>query len=300
MDAQLLVDAQATLGECPLWCERSGALYWTDIEGRTLTRWREAADGPEPRLRHWTLPERVACFALCESPGQLLLGLASGIALFNLESQALSPTIPVEPDMPQTRLNDGRCDAQGRFVFGMYNQVHGGAPIGYFYRVDAQLQIERLPLPPAKTANSIAFSPDGTRLYFADTPSRRIQCCDYRADGRIGAARLFATVAPDDGRPDGACVDAEGGLWNARYAGHCVARHDPDTGVVTERMTVPTGQVTCPAFGGAQLDRLFITTARQGLDEAALQREPAAGGVFAARPARRGLPERRFAGARRI
>ncbi|RYY99829.1 MAG: hypothetical protein EOO24_17015, partial [Comamonadaceae bacterium] len=100
VSAQLLVNARARLGECPLWCERSGALYWTDIESATVSRWRER-DG---QLRHWTLPERVGCFALCERPSTLLLGLASGIALFDLDSETLSPIRPVEPENPDTRI----------------------------------------------------------------------------------------------------------------------------------------------------------------------------------------------------
>ena len=118
MSVRLLVDAKARLGECPLWCERTNALYWTDIESATLSRWQEA-DGS---LRQWSLPERVGSFALCGEPSRLLLGLASGIALFDTVSEHLSPIRPVEPEHPGTRINDGRCDRQGRFVFGMFNR----------------------------------------------------------------------------------------------------------------------------------------------------------------------------------
>ncbi|RZI94020.1 MAG: gluconolaconase, partial [Variovorax sp.] len=177
VSAALRIDARARLGECPLWCESAGALYWTDIESSTLSRWREA-DGS---VRHWTLPERVGCFALCGDGSRLLLGLASGIAVFDLDSEALSPVIPVEAGHPGTRINDGRCDRQGRFVFGMFNR--GPEPIGHFYRVDRDLRIEQLALPPATVANSIAFSPDGRAMYYTDSPTRIIFRVDYRADG---------------------------------------------------------------------------------------------------------------------
>ena len=301
--AELLVDARATLGECPLWCERSRSLTWTDIDGATLTRWYEA-DGS---VREWKLPERVGSFALCEgaSPldsSQLLLGLASGVALFDLETEVLGTLTPVEADNPATRINDGRCDRQGRFVFGMYAAGRNALP-GHFYRVDAGrvdgsrvdagLHIERLPLPPAAVANSIAFSPDGARLYFTDTPTREIMCCDYFADGRIGAPRRFVRVPESEGFPDGSTVDADGGLWNAQWRGRCVVRYDTE-GRVTDRIELPASQITCPAFGGATLERLFATSARVTLSDDALRSEPQAGGVFAAAPGRRGLPEHRF------
>ena len=289
MKAELLVDAQARLGECPLWCEQSGNLYWTDIEAATLSCWHAA----DSSLRSWTLPERVGSFALCTAPYQLLLGLASGIALFNTETQALTRITPIEPDLPTTRINDGRCDAQGRFVFGMFNQAADEAAIGHFYRVNANLQLERLPLPRVACANSIAFSPDGVTMYFTDSPTRQIWCADYHADGRIGTPRPFVKLPSDEGFPDGSTVDAEGGLWNAQWKGSCVVRYS-SAGVETDRITVPAAHVTCMAFGGLQLDKLFITSARAGLSAQALRDEPRQGGVFAVQPGRRGRLEHRF------
>jgi L-arabinonolactonase len=287
---ELLVDARARLGECALWCERSAALYWTDIESATLTRWHAA----DASTRQWTLPERVGSFALCEQPSQLLLGLASGIALFDLETGSMSPIVAVEPESPTTRINDGRCDAQGRFVFGTFNEARDGAPIGHFYRVDATLAVERLPLPPVAVANSLAFDPEGSRLYFADSPTREIRCADYRADGRIGPSRLFTRLAASEGFPDGSAVDADGCLWNAQWDGSCVVRYD-HAGTATARIVLPTLRPTCVVFGGSALDRLFVTTARLGLNDAALREQPTAGAVFALAPGCSGLPEHRFA-----
>jgi L-arabinonolactonase len=287
--ADLLVDARARLGECALWCDLTGALYWTDIENSTLSRWH-AADG---RLRQWTLPERVGSFALCHEPSQLLLGLASGIALFDLEREALTPIVPVEPEQPRTRINDGRCDAQGRFVFGMFDQAARSEPIGHFCRVDSDLSVERLPLPSVAVANSIAFSPDGSRLYYADSPTREIHCCDYHADGRIGPSRLFARLPSSQRYPDGSTVDADGGLWNAQWQGSCVVRYD-NAGNESVSIRLPTSQPTSVVFGGPLLDHLFVTSARAGLDGQTLRVEPNAGGVFSVNPGWRGLPEHRF------
>ncbi len=288
MTARLLVDAQARLGECALWCEREGALYWTDIESSTLSRWR-ATDGG---VRQWTLPERVGSFALCEGDSTLLLGLASGIALFDTASERLSPVVPVEAGEPETRINDGRCDRQGRFVFGMFNRAE--APIGGFYRVHSDLHVERLALPPVGVANSIAFSPDGETMFFTDSPTRTIWRVAYGADGRIGTPQVFVQLSAHEGFADGSTVDADGGLWNAQWEGGHVVRYDA-TGVESARFELPASRLTCPAFGGALLDQLYVTSARIGLGAEALAREPHAGGVFVLEPGRRGLPEARFA-----
>ena len=286
MTAALAVAARNRLGECPLWCERTGALYWTDIEGNTISRLQ--ADG---QVREWTLPERVGCFAFCESPTQLLLGLASGIALFDLETQALSPTVAVEADQPTTRINDGRCDRQGRLVFGMFNPAE--QPVGSFYRVHPDLRVERLPLRQVAVANSIAFSPDGATMYYTDSPKRTIWCLDYGADGSLGTPRVFVRLAKEEGFADGSCVDAEGGLWNAQWEGGCVVRYAAN-GAETARLTLPVTRPTCPAFGGAGLDTLYVTSARGGLEKDALRSQPDAGGLFTLESRWRGLPESRF------
>ena len=285
--ARLAVDARDRLGECALWCERTASFWWTDIEGSKVCR-LQAGGG----VREWTLPERAGSFAFCAGgETKLLLGLASGIAVFDTADASLSPVIPVEADQPATRINDGRCDRQGRFVFGMYNPKEEA--IGGFYRVHPDLRVERLPLPPAGVGNSICFSPDGATMYYADSPARTIWSLDYHADGRIGAPRVFVRLGSDEGYPDGSCIDAEGGLWNAQWEGRCVVRYDGQ-GRETERVVLPVSRPTCPAFGGAGLDTLYVTSARGGLARERLREEPEAGGVFTAATRRRGLPETRF------
>jgi L-arabinonolactonase len=288
--ARLFVDAQARLGECPLWCERTNSLWWTDIEARTISR--RDADG---QVRHWIFPEKVGSFAFCAHDSRLLLGLASGIALFDPDNGHMSDVVPLNAGDADIRINDGRCDRQGRFVFGLFNKAE--APIGHFYRVAGDLSIERLALPPAGVGNSIAFSPDGGTMYYADSPARTIFSVDYRADGSLGEPRVFAKLPADAGFPDGSTVDAQGGLWNAQWLGSCIVRYD-SAGRESARFTLPVSKPTCPAFGGPELGELYITSARLGLDSDALQREPAAGGVIALQATWRGLPESRFALAR--
>jgi sugar lactone lactonase YvrE len=132
-------------------------------------------------------------------------------------------------------------------------------------------------------------------MYFADTYRAHILVFDYDADaGAIANERVFASC-PGPGRPDGSAIDAEGCLWNAEYAGGRVVRYRPD-GTIDRAIGLPVSQPTCCAFGGPALDHLFITTATQRLDAAALAGQPLAGGLFVARPGVSGLPEARFGG----
>ncbi|WP_321904001.1 SMP-30/gluconolactonase/LRE family protein [Paraburkholderia tropica] len=288
--AELLVHAKNALGEGATWCSRSGRLYWNDIEGASLARY-DAADGSH---RVWPMPERLACFALCEDADTLLIGLASRLAFFDLRTGEITPIVDVEPDLP-TRLNDGRCDRQGRFVFGTKYERKPFEKIGGFYRLNHDLTLEKLPLPVAAISNSIGFSPDGGTMYYADSFTREIRACDYGADGTIANDRLFVQVPSHEGEPDGSTVDSEGGLWNAQWAGECVVRYGPD-GVETERIRVPTVQPTCVTLGGEDYSTLYVTSARDGLDSDTLEREPHAGGVFVAQTRRTGLAEPRFLG----
>ncbi|WP_321840738.1 SMP-30/gluconolactonase/LRE family protein [Paraburkholderia bannensis] len=288
--AELLIDAKNALGEGATWCSRSARLYWNDIEGASLSRY-DSADGSH---RTWAMPERLACFALCEDPNRLLIGLASRLAFFDLETGEITPIVDVEPDLP-TRLNDGRCDRQGRFVFGTKYELKPFEKIGGFYRLNHDLTLEKLPLPVAAISNSIAFSPDGATMYYADSFTREIRACDYGANGTIANDRLFVQVPNHEGEPDGSTVDSEGGLWNAQWAGGCAVRYGPD-GKETGRVKIPTAQPSCVTLGGARLTALYVTSARVGLDDEALEREPHAGGVFVAQSGRTGIAEPLFRG----
>ncbi|MGY6241773.1 SMP-30/gluconolactonase/LRE family protein [Burkholderia ambifaria] len=288
--ATRLADTRNTLGEGATWCDKTHALYWVDIEGAQL--WRCRADGSD--LTQWPMPERLACFALTHDPDVLLVGLATQLAFFDLRSGAFTRIVDVEPELP-TRLNDGRCDPSGAFVFGMKDE--GGDPpraVGGFYRLNADLTLERLALPPAAIANSIAFSPDGSKMYFCDSLVREILVCDY---GRAGVAgvRPFVRLTDADGDPDGSTMDRDGGLWNAQWGGRRVVRYAAD-GVETERIAVPTAQPSCVTLDGE--GRLYVTSARVGLTDDALASDADAGGVFVAQTRHAGLPTARFAGTR--
>ncbi|SFG12909.1 L-arabinonolactonase [Duganella sp. CF458] len=281
---ELIVDAQNALGECIVWCGRTQALLWTDILGRKL--WRHRPSSGE--TRQWDMPERLASFALTAAEGRLLLGLESRLAWFDLATGEAMTIVEVEADVAATRINDGRCDRQGRFVFGTMNEAIGRAPVGRFYRLGHNRQLELLPLSPVAIANSICFSPDGATMYFCDSLSGLIRCCDYGDD--VSGERIFAHLPPGCGEPDGSVVDADGFLWNAEWGASRIVRYRPD-GSVERAVAVPVSQPTCPVFGGPDLNQLFVTSALVDL----LESERYAGGVFGMPVTDAvGLPEVRF------
>jgi L-arabinonolactonase len=288
-----ILDNRHELGECVLWCERTGRLLWTDIPAAELWSYSPSSG----RSMSWRMPERLCSFALTGIDDCLLLGLASGLAFFSFSTGEVRRIAEVEADIPATRLNDGRCDRQGRFVFGMFNQEDGPKrALGGFYRLNTDLSVERLPLANAAIANSICFSPDGRRMYYADSATREIRCCDYDpASGAIGASQVFVAADTAPGEPDGSCIDAEGYLWSTRWGAGQIMRFAPD-GRLDRALALAAPQPSCPAFGGPNLSTLYVSSAWLGMTEGDRAAAPLSGGLFKGAPGVRGLPESRFAG----
>lgn len=276
LDAFLLVNCGNALGESVHWHPRQRRLFWTDIEGRVL--W--SCDDRGGRVRQVPLGDRLCAFAF-SGDGRMLGAFADGLAWLDPRSGHRRLFEPYMPDTPGVRMNDGAVDRQGRFVVGGYAETPD-APATAVWSVDRG-RIRAL-FDGVRTANSTAFSPDGRVMYFADTPTGEIRACDYNlATGTPGTWRVFARIDAAEGRPDGSCIDAEGGLWNARFGGGCVVRHLPD-GRIDMVVHLPVPHVTCCAIGGASMRRLFITTARRDGDGAG------AGGLYAVDVPVRGLP----------
>jgi sugar lactone lactonase YvrE len=277
------------LGEGPVWDE-TGFLWWVDIKAPTLHRYR--AEGGE--VRSWTLPEPVGSLAL-RRQGGLILALQSGFAFFDPETGELEKLFDPEPDLPQNRLNDGKCDALGRFWAGTMHDPEQD-PTGNLYRLDPDLGCERFDMGFVVT-NGPSWSGDGRTFYFTDSANRRIWAFgfDMKA-GRLEEGRVFAEFAPEEGHPDGQCVDAEDGLWTAHWNGARLTRRGPD-GTVDREARLPAPLVTSCCFGGEGLDTLYVTTARVGLKPSALENAPLSGGLFAIRGLGVcGRPMARFAG----
>jgi len=273
----------ATLGEGLQWHAPSGRWWWTDIEAASLHAWTPGA-AATLQVR---LPERVGCFVHARS-GALVLAMAKRLARLTLPDLQATGRIdvvpeeiaPLEPHLPTTRANDGRCDRDGAFVFGTLDEAEPRRPIGGFYQYSQARGLRRLALDGVAIANSICFSPNGRRMYYCDTLSRRIMVCDYdSASARVSEPRVFVKKELDDCWPDGSTIDAQGGLWNAEWGNAAVARYAPD-GRLLARHAVPASQVTCPALGGPGGDQLLVTTARAGLSTAQVMAQPQSGSLF--------------------
>ncbi len=292
--ANSLVDSRCALGEGIIWCERRQAAFWIDIEGRRL--WVHV---PVTGVtRDWVVPERPTCLALTEGY-RLLLGMESGLYLADIDTSSRDALMVqllthVEAGNPHVRLNDGRADRAGNFVFGMKDEGSPSGRAGQFYQFSRRHGLRPLALPAAAIANSIAFSPDGTTMYFCDSPSQRILCCDYDPDGAgVANVRMFVQLDDPAAYPDGSTVDASGRLWNAQWGAGRVVCYRPDGGI-DQVVTLPVPNVSCCTIGGGRFDRLLVTSARVELTPAALAGAPRSGNVFSvALPALSGQPEPR-------
>jgi L-arabinonolactonase len=282
--ATLAVDSQCVLGECILWCEQRQHLYWVDIERATL--WRH--DPTSGATRNWKVPDRLGCIGL-GTDGRLLLGLAKGLYTIDLEAavgmEVLTPDLlmEVEPTTgADTRLNDGRADRNGNFVFGTKSERSDAAPIGQFYQYSARHGLRTLALTYAVIPNSICFNANGTKMYFCDSVDPRILCCDYNAENAaVSNVQVFVRMDHANASPDGSVVDSQDHLWNAQWGAGRVVRYAPD-GSISQNVKVPVSQPSCCTIGGPDGDQLYITSASIDLSSTDLERMPTAGGVFVA------------------
>jgi sugar lactone lactonase YvrE len=282
---QTLLQSNATLGEGPLWDERTQRLYWVDILGHALHR----SDPLRQTNEIFSIGEAVGTVVLGES-GQIYLAVQDGFAHFDLQSGALTPLASPEADRPGNRFNDGKCDPGGRFwagTMGFESQPRAGA----LYRLDPDHSVHRM-LDDVTVSNGIAWSADHKTMYYVDSAPRSVSAFDYDlASGTISNRRPIAEVTADMGSPDGMALDVDGKLWIAHYGGSCVRRWDPETGQVLAEIPVPTLKVTACAFGGADMKTLFITTASNNQPKT----DHHAGNLFMARPGVRGQATYRFA-----
>lgn len=288
IDVRCVFNARDTLGESPLWCGSTQLLWWLDIEGCKLHRFHPQSG---EHVEYGFDCNFVGSLAL-RKQGGVLLALDLALHIFDPASGELRPFVQVEPSSLDNRLNDGRCDSRGRFWVGtMDNQL--SRPSGALYRIDPDGNVVRL-FGDVIVSNTIAISPDQKTLYFSDTRRYTTWAFDFDvAQGRLTNRRIFVDYTSTHDRPDGACVDAEGFVWNAIFAGGRVVRYAPD-GRVDRTIELPVTNPTCVCLGGPELRTLYITTARKFLRPDQLKSEPLAGAVLAIDVDVEGLPEATF------
>ncbi|MBI1619521.1 SMP-30/gluconolactonase/LRE family protein [Aquamicrobium zhengzhouense] len=283
MQPSVFDDRSCFLGEGPLWHPLREQLFWVDIIGRRLLT-RKGDEAAE-----WSFDVPVSALGWVDKDCILVAG-ANGLIRFDLVKGEGEMICPLPPSEPALRTNDGRADPKGGFWFGtMGMQAEPGAGTIYRY-YKGELRALR---PNIQIPNATCFSPEGDYAFFTDTRQRIIWKQRLDAEGwPIGDRSDFLDLREAQISPDGAIFDSEGYMWVACWGKACVIRFDRD-GQEDLRIELPTSQATCPAFGGPDLTTLFITTARQGLNDTALSEQPLAGMTFSVPTSFRGIADPR-------
>jgi sugar lactone lactonase YvrE len=288
LTVDVLVDARAELGEGPVWEADRDAVVWVDILARRVVRTSSAGITTEV----CRTPSDVGAVVRRHSGGYVL-ALRDGFWSVSVDGEEAQPlaTLDIPPSM---RFNDGKCDPAGRFLAGSMPYSED-APVGELMRLEADGTITPL-VDGVTVSNGIGWTADGRTMYFIDSDTRRVDAFNYDPEtGWLGDRTTFVRIADDDGLPDGLAVDVEGGVWVALWGGRRLHRYLPD-GSLEAIVDVPATHTTSCAFGGPNLDRLYITSARTRLDAVRLADEPHAGSLFIAEPGVAGVPVAEYAG----
>lgn len=284
MQAELVWPIGAMLGEGPLWAEDEGALYFTDIEGRSIHRFHPATG----ERQSWPVEGRPG-FIVRDTAGQCLVGIEKSVRRFR--DGELGPAVATVDTPDGTRLNDATVGPDGRLWFGSMDAACS-EPVGQVHVLDH-------PAPPRSVGghcaitNGPAVSADNRTLYHVDTKARLIWAFDIAARDQLEDGRLHIEIETDAGAPDGVVLDSENCLWVALWGGWGVRRYDPD-GQLMQFVPLPASQITKVAFGGPDFRTSYVTSARQQLSPAQLAAEPDAGGLFAFEAPAPGLPANRL------
>lgn len=269
-----VIDFDLAIGESPLWDDRGQVLWFVDILAPAIYR----LDPDGGATVRFAMPDPVTSLGLCQD-GRLVVALRSGVHLFDPASGALDLLVQPEPDRPMNRLNDGKVGPDGCFWVGSMHDAVPRLPTAALYRVTPQGRADKV-LDGLKVSNGLAWSPDGRTMYHADSRGPHVTAYPFDpATGAMGSGRMLAQLGEQQGLPDGAAVDVDGFYWSAGVTGGCLNRIAPD-GRIAEVIDLPAPAPTMPCFGGAGLDRLYVTSlARDGIGGTLLAGDPGVAGV---------------------
>ena len=287
IQASLVLNAKATLGEGAIWHPIEERLYWVDIERHELHLFNPITKQDEV----WPVGARIGTVVPIVGGGALV-ALQNGIHRINTATGELDCiTNPI--GAADIRFNDGKCDPAGRFWVGtMALDSREGAAV--LYRMDRDGSIHQI-LDNLSVSNGLVWTADKRTMYFIDTPTRKVQKFAFDNEtGSISKQSDVIRIPESEGKPDGMTIDAEGNLWIALYGGGAVGCWHPETGEMLQKVTVPAPHTTSCAFGGEDLATLYITSARDGMAEDQLKKYPESGGIFAVKPGVKGVPAELF------
>jgi sugar lactone lactonase YvrE len=287
MEIEVATNIGATIGESPTWVPNEKVLYWIDVKKPALYRYDPMTGGQ----RAWPMPSDIGAFALISDLSGAVVALREGICRLDFASGSLTRLAPPPFDPTLFRFNEGACDGAGRFWVGVMFDPCGGAPHTQKSSLHSFTLTRGLRPEPdaAELHNGMAWSPDGRRFYLSHSNSQEVFVYDFDLEsGHLGTRELFARVPQSLGLPDGAAIDREGGYWCALHGGSRLRRYTA-AGAVDRDIGLPVSQPTMCAFGGDDLDVLYITSAADKLTPEQRRREPLAGALLRHRPGAKGI-----------
>ena len=288
---EVVIDAQANLGEGAIWHAQKQVLYWVNIMDNEVYIY----DPVTNENRTIDVGQYVGTVVPRQSGG-LMLALHHGFASLDVDTAELSFVHDPEEHLPDNRFNDGKCDPAGRFWAGTMALNESGSRAGSLYMMDVDHTVRRM-WSDIAISNGIVWTSDHKTMYYIDTPNGTVDSFEYDLEtGSIANRQVVVTLPKGVGGPDGMTIDAEDMIWVAHWGGSRVTRWNPTTGELLQTVEVPARQVTSCAFGGPDLNQLYITSARKGLDAAALVEYPHSGALFRVTLEVEGVPAYEFAG----
>lgn len=288
--AELVFENPSDVGEGPIWDAKKQLLYWVDILSSEVHIYNPSTN----QNRAINVGQYVGT-VVARASGGLMLALHHGFASLDVESGQVTMLHDPEPDIPSNRFNDGKCDPAGRFWAGTMSLAEVG-PVGSLYVMDTDQSVHKMESG-ITISNGIVWSHDHKTMYFIDTPLGTVDAYDYDLEtGNIANRRAVITIPEGQGFPDGMTIDADGNLWVAQWGGFRVTQWDPNTGELLQTVHAPVPNTSACAFGGPNLDQLYITTARHNLDQATIDQYPLSGSLFVAQVDARGVEAFEFGG----
>jgi len=281
---EVALKAEADLGEGPLWDPASGSLLWVDINAGLVHRF-----DPLTGADHATgVGQSVGAVAPTLRPDTVVVAVRDGYGSLDLATARFRLIAPVEADVPENRMNDGKCDSHGRFWAGTQSLDHALSRAG-LYRLELDGSVTPV-LTDVSISNGIGWSPDDRTMYYVDTMTGGLDRLEFEpSTGSVRDRRRLVDIPPPEGLPDGLAVDVEGCIWLALWGGGVIKRFDP-TGRLLSSIPMPVRYPTSCAFGGQRLDTLFITSAKRQMGEVL------GGSLFAITPGVTGLLPQAYRG----
>ncbi len=272
---ELVYETPAKLGEGAIWNYKTNEFYWIDIEGKELNIFSPKTN----QNKTIQMPCRIGTVVPTTEKDEAIVALEDGIYIVNTKTDELSILSDVESDMIENRFNDGKCDPNGNLWVGSMH-LKQSKPNANLYKIDSNGQANKM-LDNITISNGIVWSKDKKTMYYIDTPTGKIKAYDFDAKtSTISNERVAVNVDQKDGFPDGMTIDENDMLWVGMWNGNAVANYNPKTGELIRKIEVPAHNVTACAFGGENLDELYITTASVDMTKEEKEKYPLAGSLF--------------------